>query len=71
MIFRWVDAALLVDLSPELVLPVAVREAWEPLVHLAMQGQVEPFRPATAYSSRCQIPIPWSGAAKRQVTRVA
>jgi transcriptional regulator with XRE-family HTH domain len=41
MIFRWVDAALLVDLWPDLELPVAVRAAWEPLVQAARQGQVE------------------------------
>jgi hypothetical protein len=41
MIFRWVDAALLVDLWPDLDLPTAVREAWEPLVQVAAQGQVE------------------------------
>jgi transcriptional regulator with XRE-family HTH domain len=41
MIFRWVDAALLGDLWPELELPGAVREAWEPLVRVAAQGQVE------------------------------
>ena len=41
MIFRWVDAALLVDLWPELELPVNVRKAWEPLVQVAAQGQVE------------------------------
>ena len=41
MIFRWVDAALLVDLWPELELPVNVRKAWAPLVQVAAQGQVE------------------------------
>ena len=41
MIFRWVDAALLVDLWPDLELQVALREAWEPLVGAAAQGQVE------------------------------
>lgn len=46
MIFRWVDAALLVDLWPELELPAAVREAWQPLVRVAARGRVESFSDA-------------------------
>lgn len=66
MNFRWVDAALLVDLWADLDLPPAVREAWEPLVQVAAQGQVESVRHAhqrCADTASRQSTIPRSGAA--------
>lgn len=39
MIMRWVDAALLVDLWAELVLPDKLRGAWEPAVWAATAGR--------------------------------
>lgn len=38
MMMRWVDAALLVDLWAELVLPKKVRAAWQPAVQAASIG---------------------------------
>ena len=35
-LIRWVDGALLVDLWAEMVLPRAVREAWEPVLDAAV-----------------------------------
>ena len=39
MIMRWVDAALLVDLWAELMLPDKIRAAWEPAVWAATAGR--------------------------------
>jgi transcriptional regulator with XRE-family HTH domain len=41
MIYRWVDAALLVDVWADLELPEPIRQAWDPLVRVASQGQAE------------------------------
>lgn len=40
IIMRWVDAALLVDVWSELVLPERIRAAWEPAVEAASSGRV-------------------------------
>jgi transcriptional regulator with XRE-family HTH domain len=40
MIMRWADAALLVDVWSELVLPEKIRAVWEPAVEAATLGRV-------------------------------
>lgn len=40
MIMRWVDAALLVDVWSELVLPAKIRAAWEPAIEAAWSCRV-------------------------------
>ena len=41
----WVDGALLIDLWPDLRIPLVIREAWQPAVVVASKGPVErPWR---------------------------